>query len=111
MPYPFIIETRAMQSAIGFYTTPVSICTFYADLMNGKILPPDEFKKLVTPHSDVPGYPEDQYCLGYISEKIDDEIWISHGGGWLGQLTDIIFSPKRQIVIATFTNGISVLVN
>lgn len=105
------INTFAMSSATGFYSTAEDLCKYFTAHMigSGKLLDDESKKEMQRTqwHSKTPfqSHHED-YGLGMSIEFYDKRRAIGHGGGFPGQATKSKFDPKDELVVVVLTNCI-----
>lgn len=103
------IDTKAMSSATGFYSTAEELCAYFtAQIVGSKKLLSDEAKKemqRVQFHAKTPGQDNhEDYGLGLEIEWLDKRKTIGHGGGFPGHITKSMADPKDELVVVVLTN-------
>lgn len=105
------IDTKAMASATGFYSTAQDMCTYFTAHVvgTGKLLSDESKKEMQRVHfrAKVPGQHDvTDYGLGLNVEYLNKRKTIGHGGGFPGQMTESIAHPKDELVVVALTNCI-----
>lgn len=103
------VDTKAMSSATGFYSTAEDLCKYtlahYAG--NTQILSEDSKKEIHRKHWKVANTKErEEYGLGFTIDYADRHKLIGHGGGFPGYITKTIFDPRKKYTIVVLTNAI-----
>lgn len=103
------VDTKAMSSATGFYSTTADLCAYFsAHFVGSHKLLDDESKKemqRVQFHVRIPGLNEEQdYGLGFVLEPKDRHSRFNHSGGFPGHITKTTADPKDEIVVTVLTN-------
>lgn len=104
------VDTRAMASATGFYSTATDLVAYFgAHAMGDERLLSNSSKRLqqrqewqTDPTSTKEGY----YGLGMISEKVGDRAIIGHSGGYPGHITRSLVDPATGLAVSVLTNSI-----
>jgi CubicO group peptidase (beta-lactamase class C family) len=105
------VDTKAMASATGFYSTAQDMCAYFAAhaIGSSKLLDDESKKEMqrVHFHAKTPGQdnPED-YGLGLEIEHLQKRKTIGHGGGFPGHITKSLADPKDGLVVVALTNCI-----
>ncbi len=103
------VDTRAMASATGFFSTAEDLCAYGAAHFwdSDKLLSEESKKEMqrVQWSGKFAGERE-EYGLGFGLEEIDERHTVGHGGGFPGQITKTLFDPKEKIVVSVLTNCI-----
>jgi D-alanyl-D-alanine carboxypeptidase len=105
------VDTRAMASATGFYSTAQDLCTYFAaHAVGSKKLLDDESKKemqRVHYRAKVPSQDNaEDYGLGLEIEYLKKRKTIGHGGGFPGHITKSLADSKDELVVVALTNCI-----
>lgn len=104
------VDTRAMASATGFYSTAEDLTRYGAAHFFGATdLISDASKRLIQrPESKVisHGTEQGQYGLGLDLTTIDDRTLVGHSGGYPGHITRTFIDPHDQLVVSVLTNCI-----
>lgn len=105
------VDTRAMASATGFYSTAQELCTYFAAHAVGtnKLLDDESKKEMQRTHfrAKVPGQDNDEdYALGLEIEYLSKRKTIGHGGGFPGHITKSLADSKDELVVVALTNCI-----
>jgi D-alanyl-D-alanine carboxypeptidase len=103
------VDTHAMASATGFYSTAEDLCTYFsAHMVGSKKLLTDESKKemqRIHYHAYTPGdRGHTDYGLGLDIEFVGNRKVLGHGGGFPGHITKSMFDPKDELVVVVLTN-------
>jgi D-alanyl-D-alanine carboxypeptidase len=101
------IDTHAMASATGFYSTTEDVCSFYTALTvgSGKLLTDESKKEMQRTQWQVGGSKaNDQYGFGLCIEYEGDKRMFGHGGGFPGHITKTYCYPEESIVVTVLTN-------
>jgi CubicO group peptidase (beta-lactamase class C family) len=106
------VDTHAMASATGFYSTAEDMAKYFsAQFVGSQKLLDDESKKEMQRshwHAKTPGQDNyEDYGLGIEIEYLEGRTTISHGGGFPGQVTKSIADPKDELVVVVLTNCLS----
>jgi len=101
------IDTAAMASATGFYSTAEETVSYAAAHFAGDTrLLGDPAKRLMQrPESEVGGE-DGHYGLGLAVETVGGRRLFGHGGGYPGHLTRTLFDPVDRLAVSVFTNTI-----
>jgi CubicO group peptidase (beta-lactamase class C family) len=104
------VDTRAMASATGFYSTARDLVGYFAAHRFGdERLLSDSSKRLqqrrewqTHPTLESAGH----YGLGMITEKVGEHEVIGHSGGYPGHITRTILDPHTGLAISVLTNSV-----
>lgn len=100
------IDTHAMSSATGFYSTAEDLVHYFS-----AHLPGDD--RLLTDHSKwllqhqawkASDKEDDGYGIGFGNEKVDGTRMVGHSGGFPGHITQSLFEPESGVVVSVLTN-------
>jgi D-alanyl-D-alanine carboxypeptidase len=108
-PIPHV-DTRAMASATGFFSTARDLTAFGAAHVPGDTrLLCDAGKRLmrrreseIRAHGQEPRY----YGLGLELRTLGERELIGHGGGYPGHITQTWIDPGAQVVVSVLTNAV-----
>jgi CubicO group peptidase (beta-lactamase class C family) len=102
------LDTRAMASATGFYSTAEDLCRYGAAhfLGNEELLSDDSKREMQHEHWKVEGGRGGHYGLGFAVYKLGDRRVIAHGGGFPGFITHTAIDPVDRLVVTVLTNAI-----
>lgn len=102
------IDTRAMSSATGFYSSAEDLCRYFSAHMpgSGKLLSDESKKEMqkVQWHAENTRDRTD-YGLGLDIEYVNDHVLLGHGGGFPGNITKSLFDPSDGLVVIVLTNA------
>lgn len=107
VPLPHL-DTRAMSSATGFYSTAEDLCRYgAAHFMGNEELLADETKREMQHEAwKVEGPEVRHYALGFNVSDVGVRRMIGHGGGFPGFITYTCIDPVDQLVVSVLTNAI-----
>ncbi|MGH9551292.1 MAG: serine hydrolase domain-containing protein, partial [Terriglobales bacterium] len=103
------LETRAMASAGGVYSTAADMCTYFGAhfVGSGKLLNDESKKEMQRTQWPIHNAVEkEEYALGFEINHIADRRFFGHGGGFPGQLTKTLCDPNEQLISVVLTNCI-----
>ncbi|HEY9292671.1 MAG TPA: serine hydrolase domain-containing protein [Microlunatus sp.] len=104
------IDTQAMASATGFYSTAEDLTRYgAAHFFGDERLITDASKRLIQRReSTVVAHdkPQGRYGLGMDLTKIGDREWVGHSGGYPGHITRTYIDPAGGVVVSVLTNCI-----
>jgi CubicO group peptidase (beta-lactamase class C family) len=102
------VDTQAMASATGFYSTAEDLCRFGAAhfLGNTELLTDESKREMQHEHWKVEGSRGGHYGFGFQVSCIDDRRLVGHGGGFPGYITYTCIDPADRIVVSVLTNAI-----
>ena len=106
-PLPHV-DTRAMASATGFYSTAEELCRYAAAHFYGDDRLLSDASKRVLQHEawSVEGRRAGAYGLGFMLAKAGDRRLVGHGGGYPGHITRLVFDPEARLAVAVLTNAV-----
>lgn len=101
------IDTGAMASATGFFSTASDVVHYLAAHFHGddRLLSDDGKRQMQRTEWKVDGG-ETEYGLGFAIQKIGDRRVLGHGGGYPGHITRSIFDPVDRLAVSVLTNAI-----
>jgi CubicO group peptidase (beta-lactamase class C family) len=102
------IETGAMASATGFFSTASDVVRYAsAHFMGDDRLLSDEAKRqMQRTEWEVEGTAGTQYGLGFAIATIGTRRVLGHGGGYPGHITRTYFDPVDRLAVSVLTNSI-----
>lgn len=103
------VDTRAMASATGFYSTAEDLCTYTTAHYpsSDQLLSQNSKREMQRTAWKVANSTEDEeYGLGFEREKVDERDMVGHGGGFPGYITFTLFDPKDELTVTVLTNAI-----
>lgn len=102
------IDTSALASATGFYSTAEDLCRYVAAHFPGDERLLTDAAKRVMQHEwwPVAGVPDAAYGLGFNIVKAGDRRLVGHSGGYPGHITRTVFDPDDRLAVAVLTNAI-----
>ncbi len=102
------VDTAAMSSATGFYSTAEELCRYFsAHFWGDDRLISDASKRLLQHDAwDVEHTPDSRYGLGFSVTKVGERRLVGHGGGYPGHITRSLFDPDEQLAVSVLTNAI-----
>ena len=101
------VDTRALASATGFWSTAEDLCRYAAGhvLGNERLLSDASKRRMQRGEWDIEGT-DDRYGLGFGIHKIGERRMIGHGGGFPGHITRTLFDPVDGLTVVALTNAI-----
>jgi CubicO group peptidase (beta-lactamase class C family) len=101
------VDTRALASATGFWSTAEDLCRYAAGHVLGdeRLLADASKRRMQRGEWDVEGT-EERYGLGFGIQKIGERRLIGHGGGFPGHITRTFLDPVDGLTVAVLTNAI-----
>jgi Beta-lactamase len=101
------VDTRALASATGFWSTAEDVCRYAAGHVLGdeRLLSDASKRRMQRGEWDVEGS-EDRYGLGFGIHKIGERRMIGHGGGFPGHITRTLLDPVDGLTVVVLTNAI-----
>ncbi len=104
------VATGAMAAATGFTSTATDLLTYFgAHTPGDQRLLSDRTKRLQQRQANVADPRSDDgagYGWGMGREKVDDQTFVGHGGGYPGHITKTLLDPTSGLVICVLTNSI-----
>jgi D-alanyl-D-alanine carboxypeptidase len=104
------IDTQAMSSATGFYSTAADMCKYFAAqfIGTGKLLSDESKKEMQRMQWRVNNTKEnEEYGLGFGIDYCGDRRLVGHGGGFPGHITRTFFDSQAKLVVVVLTNCIN----
>lgn len=101
------IDTHAMSSATGFYSTAEDLVHYFsAHLPGDDRLLTDHSKWLLQRQAWKASDKEDAgaYGIGFVNDKVDGTRVVGHSGGFPGHITQSLFEPESGVVVSVLTN-------
>ncbi len=102
------VDTRAMASATGFYSTASDLCRYSsAHFMGDERLISDASKRQMQ-HEWWPivGPADGAYGLGFSIVPLAGRRLVGHGGGYPGHITRTVFDSEAKLAVSVLTNSI-----
>jgi len=101
------IDTGAMASATGFFSTASDVVHYLAAHFHGdgRLLSDDSKRLMQRTEWKVEGG-ETEYGLGFAIQKVGDRRLLGHGGGYPGHITRSVFDPVDRLAVSALTNAI-----
>ncbi|HSX52925.1 MAG TPA: serine hydrolase domain-containing protein [Patescibacteria group bacterium] len=100
------IDTRAMSSATGFYSTAEDVCKYFAaHFFGNSTLITDASKREMQHGYWKAKFTKERYGLGMVNYKKKGWTIYGHSGGFPGFITNTQFDAKRQLVVTSLTNA------
>jgi CubicO group peptidase (beta-lactamase class C family) len=102
------VDTRAMASATGFYSTASDLCQYSsAHFMGDERLLTDQSKRQMQ-HEWWPivGPADGAYGLGFSIVPLAGRRLVGHGGGYPGHITRTVFDAEAKLAVSVMTNAI-----
>ena len=102
------VDTAAMSSATGFYSTAEDLCRYFsAHFWGDDRLITDASKRLLQHDGwDVDHTPDSRYGLGFSVTKAGERRLVGHGGGYPGHITRSLSDPDDRLAVSVLTNAI-----
>lgn len=101
------VDTRALASATGFWSTAEDLCRYAAAHVLGddRLLSDASKRRIHRGEWDVES-PEDRYGLGFGIQVIGERRLIGHSGGFPGHITRTLVDPRDGLTVVALTNAI-----
>jgi len=101
------VDTRALASATGFWSTAEDLCRYAAGHVLGdeRLLSDASKRRMQRGEWEVEGT-EERYGLGFGIHKIGERRMIGHGGGFPGHITRTLIDPVDGLTVVALTNAI-----
>lgn len=109
LPIQLDIDTRALSSATGFYSTTEDLCKYASAHFwdSGSLLGRDSKRKMQHTQWRVPNSKRhDKYGLGFEINFMDHQRFVGHGGGFPGYSTQTLFDQGDKLIVVVLTNAI-----
>lgn len=104
------IPTAAMAAATGFTSTATDLVTYFgAHAFGDERLLSDRTKRLQQRQANRtdPSKPEGVgYGWGMLTERVDDQTFVGHSGGYPGHITKTLLDPTTGLVVTVLTNAV-----
>lgn len=99
------IDTQALSSATGFYSTAEDVCKYFAaHFLGNDTLLSDKSKRQMQ-HGYWKADKNERYGLGLVNYKKKGWTIYGHSGGFPGFITNTQFDAKRKLVVSVLTNA------
>lgn len=103
-----LMEVAKGGPAGGGYATAPDLARFAEALMGGRLLKPETFRAMTTPHAVIPGPPGApmtlSYGYGFGIEQRGGQTLVGHNGGAPGDATDLLMEPATGRVLVLLSN-------
>jgi CubicO group peptidase (beta-lactamase class C family) len=101
------VDTRALASATGFWSTAEDLCRYAAGHVLGdeRLLSDASKRRMQRGEWEVEGT-EERYGLGFGIYRIGERRMIGHGGGFPGNITRTFLDPVDGLTVVVLTNAI-----
>jgi CubicO group peptidase (beta-lactamase class C family) len=101
------VDTRALASATGFWSTAEDLCRYAAGhvLGDGRLLSDAGKRRMQRGEWEVKGTDE-RYGLGFGIHRVGERRMVGHGGGFPGYITRTLFDPVDGLTVVVLTNAI-----
>jgi CubicO group peptidase (beta-lactamase class C family) len=102
------VDTRAMASATGFFSTAEELCRYFSAHFTGDERLVSDASKRLMQHQwwEVDRTPDSGYGFGFAVTKVGERRLLGHGGGFPGHITRTLFDPDARLVVSVLTNAI-----
>lgn len=101
------VDTRAMASATGFYSTAADLVTYFsAHFFGDERLLPDTAKRQMQHPGWKVGTGDLQYGLGLAVTTVGERELVGHGGGYPGHITSTVADTRAGLAVSVLTNCI-----
>ncbi|KJL28641.1 serine hydrolase domain-containing protein [Microbacterium oxydans] len=104
------VDTRAMASATGFYSTAEDLTVYgAAHWLGSDALLSDDSKRIMQRTASVVrryGTEIGRYGVGIEVAKIRDRALVGHSGGYPGHITRTYIDPVGKLVVSVLTNAV-----
>lgn len=101
------VDTGALASATGFYSTAADLCRYAAAHFHGdeRVLS-DASKRLMQREEWQVEGTDQHYGLGFSVHDVCGRRMIGHGGGYPGHITRTLFDPVQRLAVSVLVNAI-----
>lgn len=102
------VDTGAMASATGFYSTASDVVRYVSAhfLGDDRLLTDDSKRQMQHTEWEVEGTAGTEYGLGFAIATIGTRRVLGHGGGFPGHITRTYFDPVEKLAVSVLTNAI-----
>jgi CubicO group peptidase (beta-lactamase class C family) len=102
------VDTGAMASATGFYSTAADVVRYASAhfLGDDRLLTDDSKRQMQRTQWEVEGTAGTEYGLGLAISTIGKRRVLGHGGGYPGHITRTYFDPVDKLAVSVLTNAI-----
>ncbi len=102
------VDTRALASATGFYSTASDLVQYFAAHFDGddRLLSDRAKREMQHPWWDTGASTDKQYGLGLSVATVGERTMIGHGGGYPGHITNSMADTKAGLAVSVLTNCI-----
>ncbi|GAB3922547.1 serine hydrolase [Microlunatus endophyticus] len=101
------VDTHAMSSATGFYSTAEDLVHYFSAHLPGDDRLLTDHSKWLLQHEAWKGSDKESsggYGIGFGNEKVDGTRVVGHSGGFPGHITQSLFEPESGVVVSVLTN-------
>ena len=101
------VDTRALASATGFWSTAEDLCRYAAGHVLGdeRLLSDASKRRMQRGEWEIEGT-ADRYGLGFGIYKIGERRMVGHSGGFPGHITRTLLDPVDGLTVVVLTNAI-----
>ncbi|WP_157720267.1 serine hydrolase domain-containing protein [Friedmanniella luteola] len=104
------VDTGAMAAATGFTSTASDLVLYFgAHVLGDERLLSDRTKRLQQRQAN-PADPRTDdgagYGWGMVRERVDDQVFVGHSGGYPGHITKTLLDPVSGLTISVLTNAV-----
>jgi CubicO group peptidase (beta-lactamase class C family) len=101
------VDTSAMASATGFYSTAEDMCRYAsAHFLGDERLLSDRSKRLMQRTEWKVEGADSHYGLGFAIQEVGGRRLVGHGGGYPGHITRTLLDPVGRFAVSALTNAI-----
>jgi len=102
------VDTEALASATGFYSTATDLVQYFAAHFVGdeRLLSDRAKREMQHPWWDTGATTDKQYGLGLAVATVGERTLIGHGGGYPGHITNSMADTKAGLAVSVLTNCI-----
>lgn len=104
------VGTGAMAAATGFTSTADDLITYFgAHVLGDERLLTDRSKRLqqrLVSAADPRADDGSGYGWGMVREKVGDQVFVGHSGGYPGHITKTLVDPRSGLTVVVLTNAI-----
>lgn len=111
LPIAMNLDTRALASATGFYSTSEELCKYISAhaMGNGKLLSDESKKEMQRLQWHVPDSPyNEEYGLGIAIDRFERRRYVGHRGSFPGHKTMSVLNQSDQLAIVIMASAIDV---
>lgn len=101
------VDTGALASATGFFSTADDLCRFTsAHFLGDDRLLSDRSKRILQRTEWKVEGADSDYALGFAVREVGGRRLVGHGGGYPGHATCTLFDPRARLAVSVLTNAI-----